>query len=195
MRARSPHTTVRTVPYTAVQSESDGDPLVSLRAPVSSSPVAVAWCSSPARPAVPLPAQKGLSGISAICLLLLQQSRGTHQFSSLRGALRRTSRLLWLRLTSDAPECPSGVKRQISRGKTRDFPSIYPSHIHVDLPYDFRVRCPTPPRPGLPCLVCASCSSGRKFAYSFLQTPPRGGCPCCSARSSRHLGLQRTLTS
>ena len=49
--------------------------------------------------------------------------------------------------------------------------------------------------PGLPCLICASCSSGRKFASSFLQTPPRGGRPCCSAWSSRHQGLQRTFTS
>ena len=31
LRARSPHTTVRTVPYTAVRSESDGDPLVGLK--------------------------------------------------------------------------------------------------------------------------------------------------------------------
>ncbi len=49
--------------------------------------------------------------------------------------------------------------------------------------------------PSSPCLICASCSSGRKFASSFLQTPPRGGCPCCSAWSSRHQGLQRTFTS
>ena len=49
--------------------------------------------------------------------------------------------------------------------------------------------------PGSPCLICASCSSGRKFASSFLQTPPHGGCPCCSAWSSRHQGLQRTFTS
>lgn len=29
----------------------------------------------------------------------------------------------------------------------------------------------------------ASCSSGRHFAYSFLQAPPR---PCCSANGSHH---------
>ena len=30
-------------------------------------------------------------------------------------------------------------------------------------------------------LICSSCSSGRSFAYSFLQIPPRDGHPCCSA--------------
>lgn len=30
------------------------------------------------------------------------------------------------------------------------------------------------PSPGCGRLMCASCSSGRHFAYSFLQTPPRG---------------------
>ena len=35
--------------------------------------------------------------------------------------------------------------------------------------------------PVFPSLICSSCSSGRGFAYSFLQIPPRGGHPCCSA--------------
>ena len=30
-------------------------------------------------------------------------------------------------------------------------------------------------------LICGSCPSGQRFAYSFLQIPPRGGHPCCSA--------------
>jgi hypothetical protein len=34
------------------------------------------------------------------------------------------------------------------------------------------------------------CSSGRRFAYSFLQIPPRGEHPCCSAGSSHHRGLR-----
>ena len=32
-----------------------------------------------------------------------------------------------------------------------------------------------------PSLICGSCSSGQRFAYSFLQIPPRDGHPCCSA--------------
>jgi hypothetical protein len=35
----------------------------------------------------------------------------------------------------------------------------------------------------------ASCTSGRRFAYSFLQIPPHDGHPCCSANSSHHQGL------
>jgi hypothetical protein len=30
----------------------------------------------------------------------------------------------------------------------------------------------------------ASCSSGQRFAFSFLQIPPRDGHPCCSANTS-----------
>jgi hypothetical protein len=37
------------------------------------------------------------------------------------------------------------------------------------------------------------CSSGRRFAYSFLQIPPGGGHPCCSAGSSHHRGLRGTF--
>lgn len=36
-----------------------------------------------------------------------------------------------------------------------------------------------------PCrLVSASCSSGQRFAFDFLQIPPRGGHPCRSASTS-----------
>ena len=81
-----------------------------------------------------------------------------------------------------------GVRRVTFLPSTR---RIYMTPLRMT----FGFRCPTPPRPGSACLVCDSCSSGREFAYSFLQTPPRGGRPCCSARSSRHQGLQRTFTS
>src|SRR6266699_3112507 len=33
-------------------------------------------------------------------------------------------------------------------------------------------------------LLCDFCSSGQRFAYSFLQIPPRDGHPCCSANDS-----------
>ena len=32
--------------------------------------------------------------------------------------------------------------------------------------------------------LSASCSSGQRFAFSFLRIPPRGGHPCCSANTS-----------
>ena len=32
-----------------------------------------------------------------------------------------------------------------------------------------------------PSLICGSCPSGQRFAYSFFQIPPHDGHPCCSA--------------
>jgi hypothetical protein len=54
-------------------------------------------------------------------------------------------------------------------------PPIHPSHLLPRLPDDDRA-------------VCASCSSGRGFAYRFLQTPLHSGSPCDSANGSRHQG-------
>ena len=51
------------------------------------------------------------------------------------------------------------------------------------------------PSPGCNRLLCASCSSGRHFACSFLQIPDRSGHPCCSASGSHTQGPQRTPTS
>jgi hypothetical protein len=64
-----------------------------------------------------------------------------------------------------------------------DFIPPYPSHLHPP----FRMAI------GLQvfmhrCLLCASCSSGREYAYTFLQTPPRGGSPWYSAHGSRYQG-------
>lgn len=61
----------------------------------------------------------------------------------------------------------------ISRGKARDFHPIYLSHIRPPDPDDFGLRVPTPPRPSGRRLVCALCSSGQGFAYSFFPTPLR----------------------
>src|SRR5262249_12900176 len=33
-------------------------------------------------------------------------------------------------------------------------------------------------------LICGFCSSGQRFAHSFLRIPPRDGHPCCSANDS-----------
>ena len=44
-----------------------------------------------------------------------------------------------------------------------------------------------------PSLICGSCPSGQRFAYSFFQIPSHGGHPCCSAMcfvvAYAHLGL------
>ena len=68
------------------------------------------------------------------------------------------------------------------------FPPTYPSHLHTPLPDGYLASGFYPPLPRSVCLLCASCTSGREFAYRFLQTPPRGGSPCGSANGSRHQG-------
>ncbi len=81
--------------------------------------------------------------------------------------------------------------RQISQGKTRDFPPTYPPHIRRLDPDDIGLQVYAPPRPSRRRLVCGSCSSGQEFAFRFLQIPRRHGHPCGSARSSCHQGLHR----
>jgi len=93
----------------------------------------------------------------------------------------------------DAPcEAPSlSASPQISQGKTRDFPPIYPPHIRWLSPNDIGLRVYAPPRPPSRRLGCGSCASDQEFACCFLQIPPHGGHPCSSARSSCHQGLHR----
>ena len=73
------------------------------------------------------------------------------------------------------------------------FFSMYPSHIlsmglgHKDFVLQRKLIHPSPAQ-------WDSCSSGRKFAYSFLQIPPRGGHPCCSANNYCSHSLFGTFT-
>ena len=72
---------------------------------------------------------------------------------------------------------------QISPGMTHS-----PSRLCLsDLRRSFRARTGLciywPAHPAAPPLS-ASCSSGQRFAYSFLQIPPRDGHPCRSANTS-----------
>ena len=76
----------------------------------------------------------------------------------------------------------------------------YPRVIHTTfLPYTRRIYSTTLPddywalkilalSPGLNCLICDFCSSGRDFACGFLQILPRGRHPCRPANGSRHQG-------
>ena len=149
-----------------------------------------------------LPLQ-GRSGIPPYLLRLLHTSNVWLRFGSLCSARSpRCARLLWPRLTSAhlplalrlrLPSlrcswnrtCPvkrvasgahssSQAGEQISKDKTRDLPPTYPSHIRPQVRMTIGLRGPTHPRPPAGRLVCASCSSGQEFAYSFLQTSPRG---------------------
>ena len=146
------------------------------------------------------------SGISAFGLRLLSDIECSASSGSNSSALRRrVSRVATQRCTPgtmasadfcrpisspcDGPSPWAG--RQISQGKTRDFPPTYPPHIRRLDPDDMGLQVYAPPRPSRRRLVCDSCSSGREFAFRFLQIPGRPGHPCGSARSSCHQGLHR----
>jgi len=97
--------------------------------------------------------------------------------------------------TASADFCPA-FTGQISRGKTRDLRSIYPSHLRPSVRVNFGLRVsPPPPSPTDVRLLCASCSSGRSFASELLPHPASRRRSCSSARGSCHQGPQRTFTS
>ena len=170
MRRPSSHTTVRTVPYTAV-------------------PVSVGWWVLSA--CHPHSAQPYLTG-SARYFRLQALFRGicsrrsekrSLQLRQVRPFIGWSGRLLWPLLTPAAPSrrlaapvahLHAGADRQASQGKTRDLHPTYPPHLRPNPPGDIGLRVLWPPRPRPERLICGSCSSGRDFAYSFLQTPPRG---------------------
>src|ERR1035437_9313872 len=89
--------------------------------------------------------------------------------------------LLWPRLTSDDPS--RHLSMPVAQGRSSDLPA-YACRIYVAA---FRARtglCVSwPAYPAVPPLS-ASCSSGQRFAYSFLQIPSRDGHPCRSANTS-----------
>ena len=60
------------------------------------------------------------------------------------------------------------------------FPSMHLPHLLV-LPTTFWTSVSFATLSAFPSLICGSCSSGQRFAYSFLQIPPHDGHPCCSA--------------
>lgn len=87
--------------------------------------------------------------------------------------------------------CDAGSTRQVDRSPRVRRVTFLPHTRRIystTLPDDYRALKIMASSPGWHCLVCDSCSSGWKFACSFLQIPPRGGHPCCSANSSRHQG-------
>ncbi len=98
-------------------------------------------------------------------------------------------RLLWPRLTSDGPSprlsTPVALKQTIRSPRVlRTYLHAYACRIYVTA---FRARTGLciygPANPAVPPLS-ASCSSGQRFAFGFLQIPPRDGHPCRSANTS-----------
>jgi hypothetical protein len=75
------------------------------------------------------------------------------------------------RLAAPVAHLLPGARRQISQGNARDLRAIYLAHLRPPLPGDIRASGFLAPSPRGGRLICASCSSGRHFACSFLQTP------------------------
>ena len=94
-----------------------------------------------------------------------------------------TSSLLWLLLTSH-----SSLLLRLTRPPVRPpqlrcalFPSMYLPHLLV-LPTTFWTSVSFATLSAFPSLICGSCSSGQRFAYSFFQIPPHDRQhPCCLA--------------
>jgi len=131
-------------------------------------------------------------------LHLVQTSNARRRFGSNCSALRRgtpattmTSADFCRPIVTPRDVTSPKAGRQISQGKTRDFPPTYPPHIRRIGPDDIGLRVYSPSRPPRRRLVCGSCSSGQEFACRFLQIPSRDGHPCGPARSSCHQGLHR----
>ncbi len=197
----SSHTTVRTVPYTAVQFEhaKRRDPLVT----TTGCPVESLYAESARRAcrlpsAVPPPILPGRSGISALGSAFRSDIEYSAPDGSNRSALRcathattMASADFYRPIVTPYDVTSPRAGRQISQGKTRDFPPTYPPHIRRIGPDDIGLRVYWPSRPPRRRLVCGSCASGREFACRFLQIPRRRGHPCGPARSSCHQGLHR----
>src|SRR5690554_705019 len=109
-------------------------------------------------------------------------------------ALTMASADVWWPIPSPLGAGSTVADHQTSQGKTRDLPPIYPPHLPPHLPDSYWASSVIALSPRCGCLICDSCSSGREFAFSFLQIPPRGGHPCCSASGSRYQGPQGTFT-
>jgi hypothetical protein len=146
----------------------------------ASAPAAV-----PGRFRPPLPVLAALACASASWLA----SRSVVLLQCFIFGLRPISGLLCPRLTSggSSPRFSTAV----AQGQTARSPRVLRTHL---LAYACRIyvaafRARTglciywPAYPAAPPLS-ASCSSGQRFAFSFLQIPPRGGHPCCSANTS-----------
>src|SRR5271165_4901889 len=140
----------------------------------------------PGRFRPPLPALAALACASALSARI-EVGCPTPVFHVQPFALYR--QLLWPRLTSGGPShhlSMSVALLQSSRSPRvlRTHLPAYACRIYVAA---FRARTGLciywPAHPAAPPLS-ASCSSGQRFAYSFLQIPPRDGHPCRSANTS-----------
>ena len=82
--------------------------------------------------------------------------------------------------------------RETSPGKNAVFLSMCLPHLLPAISSSYWTLSCTAPLSSLPAL-CDFCSSGQRFAYTFLQIPPHDGHPWCSAVSFPLLGRIRNF--
>jgi len=169
--APSSHTTVRTVPYTAVHERHSA-----LRATCRKRLTLVSGYLGGSAAYLP----GALGPLSPpVCISLIRRSQ-RHKLGSL---VFDPSSPCAVTTTVSADFCPSiatsldpaslSADGQISQGKTRDLRPIYPPHLRPSDPGGIGLRVFWPPRPPDGRLLCGSCASGRSFACSCLPTPSR----------------------
>lgn len=159
---------------TSSMSRIDPSPLLSPRAGKSCRPATLPS-------AVPPPALERRSGLSprlsaTVSFIERNEAARLSPFgpSSPCTAITMASADFCCPLTTPRSIASTQARQQISRGKARDFRSLYLPHLQPSNPDDIGLQIPLPPRPSDDCLSCDSCSSGQSFASSFLPTSPRG---------------------
>ena len=92
------------------------------------------------------------------------------------------SSLLWILLTSHSSLLLRLMRPPVRPPQLRCelFPSMHLPHLLV-LPATFWTLVFLATLSIFPILICGSCPSGQRFAYSFFQIPPLDRHPCCSA--------------
>src|SRR5271157_5853075 len=130
------------------------------------------------------------AGRTRVRFCFIGSHRGLLSYSRVSCSALRclTAQLLWPRLTSDDPS--PRLATPVARKQTARSPRVLRTHLpaYACRIYVTALRASTglcvywPAYPAAPPLS-ASCSSGQRFAYSFLQIPPRDGHPCRSANT------------
>ena len=131
------------------------------------------------------------AGRTRVRFCFIGSHRGLLSYSRVsRSALRPArAELLWPLLTSGDPS--QRLSTPVAQGKPPDLPGYYALTFTL-MPVGSTSRRSVqvlgfavywPAHPAVPPLS-ASCSSGQRFAYGFLQIPPRDGHPCRSANTS-----------
>ena len=154
-------------------------------------PTAAVRASAPDSGSRQVPPAFFRTGHTCVCFCFVVAHRGLLSYSRVSCLALRSAcaKLLWPLLTSGDPS--QRLTTPVAQRQTARSPRVLRTHLHA---YACRIyvtafRASTglcvywPAHPAVPPLS-ASCSSGQRFAFGFLQIPPRDGHPCRSANTS-----------